>query len=43
MGNFITSGEKEANQYNWRDVVGWSEFSKDSAHFRVLEISAMEL
>lgn len=43
MGNFITSGEKEANQYNWRDVVGWSEFSKDSSHFRVLEISAMEL
>jgi hypothetical protein len=43
MGNFITAGEKEANQYNWRDVTGWSEFSKDSAHFRVLEISTMEL
>lgn len=43
MSNFITAGEKEANQYNWREVIGWSEFSKDVAHFRVLEISTMEL
>jgi hypothetical protein len=43
MGNFITAGEKEANQYNWREVIGWSEFSKDLSHFRVLEISTMEL
>jgi hypothetical protein len=43
MGNFITAGEKEANGYNWREVTGWSEFSKDLTHFRVLELSTMEL
>jgi len=43
MGNFITAGEKEANGYNWREVTEWSEFSKDITHFRVLELSTMEL
>lgn len=43
MGDFVTAGEKEANQYNWREVTGWSEFSKDLSHFRVLELSTMEL
>ncbi|TDL24769.1 hypothetical protein BD410DRAFT_785474 [Rickenella mellea] len=43
MGDFIDSGEKEANHYNWRELVGWTEASKDSAHFRVLETSIFEL
>ena len=43
MSDFAEAGEKEANKFNWREVVGWSEFSKDSSHFRVLEISTMEL
>ncbi|KAJ2931881.1 hypothetical protein H1R20_g5209, partial [Candolleomyces eurysporus] len=43
MGNFAESGEKEANTYNWREVIGWSEDSKDSTMFRVLETSILEL
>jgi len=43
MGLFATSGEKEANSYNWREIVGWSEFSKDASYFRVLEMSTLEL
>jgi len=43
MHMFATAGEKEANHYNWRDVVGWSEFSKDPSYFRILEMSSLEL
>lgn len=43
MGSWVTSGEKEANVYNWREVIGWSEDSKDSTMFRVLETSTLEL
>jgi hypothetical protein len=43
LGLFAGAGEKEANQYNWREVVGWSEHSKDTTQFRVLEVSVLEL
>ncbi|KAF9535304.1 hypothetical protein CPB83DRAFT_888034 [Crepidotus variabilis] len=40
---FEGAGEKEANAYNWRAVVGWSEHSKDPMMFRVLETSVLEV
>ncbi|TFY72650.1 hypothetical protein EVG20_g325 [Dentipellis fragilis] len=43
MGIFAGAGEKEANSYNWREVVGWSENSKDPTLFRVLETSVLEV
>jgi hypothetical protein len=42
-GMFAGAGEKEANTVNWREVVGWSENSKDTEQFRVLEISILEV
>jgi hypothetical protein len=43
VGVFAGAGEKEANQVNWRDIVGWSENSKDTTLFRVLETSVLEV
>ena len=43
LGVFSGAGEKEANSQNWREIVGWSELSKDTAHFRVLETSVLEV
>jgi hypothetical protein len=43
MGLFAGAGEKEANQMNWREVVGWTENSKDMEQFRVLETSILEV
>lgn len=43
LGNFAGAGEKEANGVNWRDVVGWSELSKDASNFRILETSILEV
>jgi len=43
LGLFAGAGEKEANTANWREVVGWSELSKDGSQFRLLEISILEL
>lgn len=43
MGHFVGAGEKEANAANWREVVQWTELSKDTTQFRVLEVSIMEL
>jgi len=43
MGIFSGAGEKEANAANWREVVGWTENSKDSSLFRVLETSVLEI
>ena len=43
LGLFSGAGEKEANAMNWREVVGWSELSKDQTHFRVLETSVLEV
>ncbi|KAH9946082.1 uncharacterized protein BXZ73DRAFT_95587 [Epithele typhae] len=40
---FSGAGEKEANAANWREVVGWSELSKDPNHFRVLETTILEV
>lgn len=40
---FAGAGEKEANTHNWREVVGWSEHSKSSDQFRVLETSILEV
>lgn len=43
VGEFAGAGEKEANQVNWREIVGWSENSKDTTLFRVLETSVLEV
>lgn len=43
MAMFSGAGEKEANAANWRAQVGWTEHSKDSELFRVLEISVLEV
>ncbi|KAK7446388.1 hypothetical protein VKT23_004240 [Stygiomarasmius scandens] len=43
VGIFAGAGEKEANAANWREVVGWSEDSKDATLFRLLEISVLEV
>lgn len=43
IGIFSSAGEKEANGVNWREIVGWSEDSKDPALFRVLETSVLEV
>ncbi|KAG9226274.1 hypothetical protein CCMSSC00406_0003153 [Pleurotus cornucopiae] len=43
LGLFAGAGEKEANGMNWREVVGWSEDSKDSTLFRVLETTVLEI
>ncbi|KAF9052839.1 hypothetical protein BJ165DRAFT_1443429 [Panaeolus papilionaceus] len=43
MGPFSNAGEKEANQFNWREVIGWSEHSKDAEMFRVLETSILDV
>jgi len=42
-GNFAGAGEKEANGYNWREIIGWSEEMKDPSLFRILELSIMEV
>ena len=43
LGLFSGAGEKEANAMNWREVVGWSELSKDTTQFHVLETSVLEV
>lgn len=43
LGLFAGAGEKEANSMNWREAVGWSENSKDTSIFRVLETSVWEI
>jgi hypothetical protein len=43
VGIFAGAGEKEANAVNWREVVGWSEESKDTTLFRLLETSVLEV
>ncbi|KAH0827161.1 hypothetical protein J3R83DRAFT_4852 [Lanmaoa asiatica] len=43
LGLFAGAGEKEANSMNWRETVGWSENSKDTTIFRVLETSVWEI
>ena len=43
MTVFEGAGIKEANAYNWREVVGWSEHSKDPEMLRVLETLVLEV
>lgn len=43
VGVFSEAGVKEANVYNWREIVGWSELAKDVEQFRVLETSVLEI
>jgi len=43
LGLFAGAGEKEANSMNWRETVGWSENSKETTLFRVLETSVWEI
>ncbi|KAF8509263.1 hypothetical protein JB92DRAFT_3083796 [Gautieria morchelliformis] len=33
----------QASAYNWRDVIGWTEQSRDKDSFRVLETSVLEI
>ena len=40
---FDGAGEEEANARDWREVVGWSEHSKDTKQFRVLETTVLEV
>jgi len=42
LGAFAASGEREASEFNWRDVVGFSEQSKNASAFRIIETSIME-
>ena len=42
MADFVSAGEKEALNWNWRDAIGWTEASKDTSQFRVLEVSLLE-
>ena len=42
MNDFANSGEKEALNQNWREIIGWQESSKDQSQFRVLEVSVLE-
>ncbi|KAF9265414.1 hypothetical protein L218DRAFT_956998 [Marasmius fiardii PR-910] len=37
------ASEKEAHSFNWREIVGWAEESKDPQMFRVLETSVLEI
>ncbi|KIY43428.1 hypothetical protein FISHEDRAFT_67910 [Fistulina hepatica ATCC 64428] len=43
MDLFAGAGEREASLMNWREVVGWSEESKDTTMFRLLETSVFEV
>lgn len=43
LEEFTGAGEKEANAANWREIVGWTEDSKDSTLFRVLEVSVLDV
>ena len=43
VGVFAGAGEKEANAANWREIIDWSENSKDPTLFRVLETSVLEV
>lgn len=43
VGIFAGAGEKEANSANWREIIGWSEDSKDTTMFRVLETTVLEV
>ncbi|KAF8654201.1 hypothetical protein AX16_003728 [Volvariella volvacea WC 439] len=43
VGEFAGAGEKEANSANWREIVGWTEESKDPTLFRILEVSVLEV
>lgn len=43
LGNFSEAGEKEANVFNWREVIGWSEDMKDPNLLRILELSIMDV
>lgn len=43
LATFAGAGEKEAAAHNWRDVVEWTDKSKDSKEFRILEMAIMEI
>lgn len=42
LAEFAGSGEKEANQFDWRDTVGFNEAIKDPQNNRVIETSIMD-
>ena len=42
MVDFVSAGEKEAMNFDWRGHVGWTESAKDPDQFRVLEVSILE-
>lgn len=43
VGLFTNAGQTEASSVDWRQVIGWSEKSKDATLFRVLETSVFEV
>jgi hypothetical protein len=43
LGLFSGSREKQANMFNWEEIVGRSEPAKNPELFRVLETSVLEI
>lgn len=43
LSAFAGSGEKEASTHNWREIVGWTEESRNKQAFRVSETSVLEI
>lgn len=43
VASFSNAGQKEAYSVDWRQVIGWSEHSKDKTMFRILETSVFEV
>jgi hypothetical protein len=42
MDDYAGSGEKEAMQYNWKDIVGWTEHCRDQTMVRIFETGIMD-
>lgn len=42
LEHYVGAGEKEASQFNWKDIVGWDERCKRSDIVRVFETGIMD-
>ena len=43
MADFAAAGEKEAINQNWREILEWSDITKDKQAFRAFEMSILEV
>lgn len=43
LSAFAGAGEKEASAYDWKNMIGWMEQSRDKQAFRLLETSVLEI